>query len=72
MAMTELVLWVLLANGVELNKIASTASCMNMARMQVEFTEKGKPIPATSQDGEQSYVVMWECRTVMREAGPTS
>jgi hypothetical protein len=67
----ELILWVKLANGLELMKPATEASCFGMARMQAEYAEKGEPIPAAAEDGRQSYVVEWECKKVERET-PTS
>jgi len=69
--MPEIVVYVLLANGLLLNGPGSRERCKSMADMEAKFSVEGKSIPAASRDGRTSHVVKWWCE-VKTKTGPTS
>lgn len=70
--MHEIIVYVLLANGVLLDGPGSRERCANLAAMEARFAQEGKPIPAASRDGRLSHVVKWWCEYRTEQAGPTS
>lgn len=72
--MIEMILWALLANGVQTERLATLADCLAFQAIWIESELKSEPIIVRNNAGDISHVVDWRCyqRERPKAVGPTS